>query len=171
MLTLNYKIDSCQALNPKFSLKINNLPNKFLPKIRIFFIKLLNFHSALQKILHCDLRIPKSHIVPVARLEAFRALKSIGQIGGVSGLKLSKSESFRALKFSRFGHFLTLKSIGQIGGFQGPKILQIGEFQGPKRHISSQNHYFKKENNLNRFLGIPMIYLDSQGSWAISGKF
>ena len=45
------------------------------------------------------------HIVPVARLEAFRALQ------------LSRLKSFRAQK-----------SIGQIGGVQGPKTLQIGEF-------------------------------------------
>ena len=43
-----------------------------------------------------------NHIVPVARLEAFRALK------------LSRLESFRALKFFR-----------QIGTFSGPKTLQI----------------------------------------------
>ena len=44
-------------------------------------------------------------VVPVARLEAFMALK------------LSRLESFRALKF-----------IGQIGRFYGPKTLQIREF-------------------------------------------
>ena len=105
---------------------------------------------------HCRLN---AHIVPVARLEAFRALKSIGQIGGVQGPKTLQIREFQGPKILQIGHFLTLKSIGQIGGFQGPK-----------RHISSQNHYLKKENNLNRFLGILMIYLDSQGSWAISGK-
>ena len=57
------------------------------------------------------------HIVPVTRLEAFRALKSIGQIGGIKRPKSLQIEEFRALKFSRFGNFLTLKSIGQIGGF------------------------------------------------------
>ena len=46
-----------------------------------------------------------SHIVPVARLEDFRALKS------------SNLEDFRVLK-----------PYGQIGGFEGPKILQIGGF-------------------------------------------
>ena len=40
------------------------------------------------------------HIVPIARLEAFR------------GLKLSKLESFRALIFSRLESFRALKSIG-----------------------------------------------------------
>ena len=49
-----------EALNPTFSLKINNLPNNCLPKICILSIKLSNFHGVLQKIIHCDLRIPKS---------------------------------------------------------------------------------------------------------------
>ena len=52
------------------------------------------------------LRSPNiKHIVPVARLEDFRALKS------------SNLEDFRVLK-----------PYGQIGGFEGPKILQIGGF-------------------------------------------
>ena len=48
-------------------------------------------------------------VVPIARLEAFRALK------------LSRLECFRALKF-----------IGQIERLHGPKTLQIGEFWDPK---------------------------------------
>ena len=47
----------------------------------------------------------KDDVGPVARMEAFRALK------------LSRLESFRTLKF-----------VGRIGRFQGPKTLQIGEF-------------------------------------------
>ena len=49
-----------EASIPKFSLKVNNQPNKFLPKIRIFYIKLSNFYGVSQKILLLDLRIPES---------------------------------------------------------------------------------------------------------------
>ena len=45
------------------------------------------------------------HIVPVARLEGFRALKS------------SKLEGFRALKSFKLEGFRALKPYGQIGGF------------------------------------------------------
>ena len=49
-------------------------------------------------------------IVPVARLEAFRALK------------LSRLETFRAVKL-----------FSQVRGIQGgPKTLESGEFLGPK---------------------------------------
>ena len=52
-------------------------------------------------------------IVPVARLEA---------------LKLSRLETFRALK-----------SFGQVGGIKGPKALKSGEFLGPKMLLGPQN--------------------------------
>ena len=59
--------------------------------------------------------------VPVTRLEAFLALKSIGMIGGAKALKLSKSESFRALQFSILFYYIwALKFIGQIVGFLEP---------------------------------------------------
>ena len=65
-----------------------------------------------------------SNKVPVTRLEAFLALKSIGLIGGAKALKLSKSESFRALKFSiLFIIYEPLKFIGQILGFLEPPNL------------------------------------------------
>ena len=51
------------------------------------------------------------HIVPVARLEAFRALK------------LSRLEVFRALEVSRLVSFRALKLIARIGGFQGLKNI------------------------------------------------
>ena len=51
------------------------------------------------------------HIVPVARLEGFRALKS------------SKLEGFRALNTSKLEAFRALKAYGQIGGFKGPITL------------------------------------------------
>ena len=44
-------------------------------------------------------------VVPVARLEGFRALKS------------SKLEGFRALKPSKLEGFRALQPYGQIGGF------------------------------------------------------
>ena len=49
-----------------------------------------------------------SHLVPVARLEYFRALK------------LSELESFRTLKFSRLENFMTLMLYGQKGIFKDP---------------------------------------------------
>ena len=57
---ISFEFGVFEALNPKKSLKINNLPNKFLPKICILFMKLSVFFSVSQIILHCDLRIPES---------------------------------------------------------------------------------------------------------------
>ena len=95
----------------------------------------------------------------------FIEIYAYGKVGLEKFIVLSYSsvarlETFRAL----------LKSSGQIVGVQGPKTLQIGEFQGPKCNISNQNHYFKKENNLNRVLGILIIYSYSHGSCTVSGK-
>ena len=58
-----------------------------------------------------------SDVVPVTRLEDFRALNSLARLEDFRVLKLSKSESFRPLKFSRFESFRVLKCFGQIGVF------------------------------------------------------
>ena len=50
------------------------------------------------------------YVVPVTRLEAFKALKFVvARLEDCRVLKLYKMESFRALKCSRFESFMTLK--------------------------------------------------------------
>ena len=62
----------------------------------------------------------KRDVVPIARMEAFRALK------------FSRLESFRALNaYSQIGGFQDPKML-RIEEFQGPTIMQIGEFQDPQ---------------------------------------
>ena len=41
---------------------------------------------------------------------------------------VTRLEAFRALKFSRLESFRALNPYSQIGGFYDPKTLQIGEF-------------------------------------------
>ena len=87
--------------------------------------------------------ISNFHIVPVARLEyfralkfsrleSFRALKPYGQIGGFQGPKTLGIGEFQGPKFSRLDNFMNLMYFGQIGVFSDTNILRIGEFQGPK---------------------------------------
>ena len=83
-------------------------------------------------------------------------------------IPVASLEAFRALKLSRLESFIALKSIGRIGGFQGPTILRIGEFQGPKHLIGCWYFILKKGNHLDRYSG--MIYLASQGLLSKSGK-
>ena len=44
---------------------------------------------------------------------------------------VARLEAIRALKFSRLESFRALQPYGQNGGFKGPKTLRIGELYGP----------------------------------------
>ena len=71
------------------------------------------------------------HIVPVAILEAFRPLMSIGQIAGVQGPKTLQIGEFLALKNSRLESF---------------RVQNI--------FFSCYNHYFKNKVILTGFRDI-----------------
>ena len=66
------------------------------------------FSPGLRTVLYIYYGSLEADVVPVARLEAFRALK------------FSRLESFRALNPN-----------SQIGGLKNHKTLQIGEFKSP----------------------------------------
>ena len=53
-------------------------------------------------------------------------MSRVTSIGDV--VPVARLEDFRALKSSNLEDFRVLKPYGQIGGFEGPKILQIGGF-------------------------------------------